>query len=236
MTDSPEFDRFPSLPDSEGFNFSCVPDECDIRCCTTGHPLVLSPFEIQRISRLSGIPFDTLEDDFFEESHDPLSGFPLMTINREKGCGFLRKRGCSVYEARPLVCRLFPLGKLYDDGFRYVLLSKNACAGFSEQARQSVKGYREAQDTALYDAMWEVWVDFINRMEQEGMVDNSLFRSVFGLMIYNSDLPPAGLAHEDAGRLSSEELFRLRLKAAADGLPRLKEIFLKQASASTGPA
>lgn len=210
------------------FCFECVPETCDLRCCTTGHPLVLSPFEIHRISRFTGISFDILEDDYFEESYDPGNGFPLITINRENTCPFLKNNACSIYTVRPLVCRLFPLGKLFHNGFRYVLLSENACAGFDAPKDQTVTGYCKNQDTAFYDRMWEVWVDFINKAETVGMADESLFRSAFAMMTYNTDLPPADLSIQKIASMSDEDIFRLRLKAAIEALPKLNAIFNKQ--------
>ncbi len=214
--------------EADRFCFECVPETCDLRCCTTGHPLVLSPFEIHRISRFTGISYDILEDDYFEESYDPGNGFPLVTINRENVCPFLQNNACSIYTVRPLVCRLFPVGKLFHNGFKYVLLSENACAGFDGSTNQTVIGYRKKQETALYDRMWEIWVEFINKAETIGMTDKSLFRSAFAMMTYNTDLPPAGLSLQEIARMSNEDIFRLRLKAAIEALPRLNSIFNKQ--------
>jgi Fe-S-cluster containining protein len=216
------------LPENHEFNFRCTSDTCDMRCCTTGHPLVLSPFEIQKISAFTGISFDRLEDDYFEESHDPKTGFPLYTINRERGCRFLNGRICSVYSVRPLVCRLFPLGKLYDEGFTYVLLDENPCTGFESATSNSNRRFRAEQAADSYDSMWEIWVNFINEAEKIGMVDKSLFRSVFGMLVYNCDLPPPGISPEDAARMSAEALYRMRLAAAIEALPRLKSIFDKK--------
>ena len=213
---------------ADRFCFECVPESCDLRCCTTGHPLVLSPFEVHRISKFTGISYDILEDDYFKESYDPGNGFPLVTINREKVCPFLKNRTCSIYTVRPLVCRLFPLGKLFNNGFSYVFLSENACAGFDAPTRQTVTGYRKKQDTAIYDKMWEVWVDFINSAETIGMPDNSLFRSVFAMMTYNTDIPPAGLSPQEGGKMMDEEIFRLRLQSAIEALPKLNAMFEKQ--------
>jgi len=222
-SDTPEL--FRARDDDHVFRFACTPDRCDMRCCTTGHPLVLNPFEVGRISRASGISFEDLYDEYFERTTDPENGMPLLTINREKGCPFLAgDRRCTVYEARPLVCRLFPLGKLYRDGFRYVLLSENPCAGFEAPDEQTVRGYREAQDTAYYDRMWEIWVEFLNRMETVGIPKEGLCQTVFLLLAYNTDVLPPGLTEEDARTMDEEEILRARLQAARKAAPRLAAI------------
>lgn len=189
---------------------------------------MLSPFEIQRISLATGLPYDTLEDTHFEASYDPKNGFPLVTINREKRCRFLDGARCGIYDARPLVCRLFPLGKLYDGGFRYTLLDPNPCSGFSQNRVTTVEAFRNEQDTLRYDRMWEIWVDFVNEVEEVGLVDHDFFRSIFSMLVYNTDLLPAGLTPRRAMEMDDEDIFRSRLKAAVEALPRLKSIFEKQ--------
>ncbi len=222
--------RFRTLEGQDRFRFSCVPERCDLRCCTTGHPLVLSPFEIQRLSLVSGQTYEVLSEEYFEDAEDPESGFPLVVINREKHCGFLKGRNCSVYDARPLVCRLFPVGKFYEGTFRYLLLSENPCSGFGDLSDQTLEAYLAAQDTERYNTMWELWVDFINHVEREGLPREDLFRSIFSMMLYNTDLLPAGLSVEGAAEMDDGEVFRRRLEAAADALPRLKKIFTQRAS------
>jgi len=226
---------FRGLADDHGFAFACVPDGCDLRCCTTGHPLVLNPYEVHLVSRKTALPFDTLEDEYFSESYDPATGFPLVTIVRERSCGFLRDKRCSVYEARPLVCRLFPLGKYYDPDdrdFRTVMLSENPCAGFAQLRHQTVGRYRCDQETMHLDGIWEIWTSFVNAVEERGKLpDSDLFRSVFSMFIYNCDLPPApGLTPEDYNRMSLEDAFRIRLETALEALPRLRAIFERRRS------
>lgn len=227
-------DLFRRLDEEEIFRFDCTPDRCDLRCCTTGHPLVLNPFEIGRISRVTGLSFETLYEDYFETTRDPVTGMPLMTINREKGCRFLKDRSCTVYTARPLVCRLFPLGKFYDEGFRYVLLSKNPCAGFEADRRQTAAGYRTEQQTAVEDRMWEIWVEFLNRMEQIEMPGSDLFATTFSMFVYNTDVVPPGVEEAGTDGPDEEALLRARLKMAAEALPGLRKICLKHATPDGG--
>ena len=66
-----------------------------------------------------------------------LDGLILPHMNMEKGCGFLDERGrCTIHAYRPSICRLFPLGRYYENGdFKY-FLQVHEC---TKQNRSKVK-------------------------------------------------------------------------------------------------
>ena len=83
------------------FFFSCV--RC-LRCCHH-KKIQVNPYEIVRLAANRGI--STAE---FIERHTHESG---TILNWEEGgaCVFLDSQGCSIHPDRPLVCRLYPLGR-----------------------------------------------------------------------------------------------------------------------------
>lgn len=62
--------------------------ECKGLCFAACGPIPCTKGEAQRMENLSGAP---------------------LTYNAEGFCGYLKDQRCSVYEARPMICRLFGL-------------------------------------------------------------------------------------------------------------------------------
>ncbi len=103
------------------------------RCCESdmGSSLVLDPRDICCLTRATGKSFDELLTGFYIELGltDGLI-LPHMKMDGEKrGCRFLDEhKRCSIHEARPGICRLFPLGRLYEEGGMCYILQKDECA------------------------------------------------------------------------------------------------------------
>lgn len=75
------------------------------RCCR--HKLIqVNPYEIARLARRLGKSWGETREEFTYQGRG--------TVLRQKddgSCIFLDRLGCSVHEDRPLVCRLYPLGR-----------------------------------------------------------------------------------------------------------------------------
>lgn len=82
--------------------FSYVCGGCG-RCCH-GKAIRVGPYEILRLARHLG-----LSTSEFIARHTT-SGGTILKSNGTGDCGFLNDGGCSVHAARPLACRLYPLG------------------------------------------------------------------------------------------------------------------------------
>ncbi|SLM46526.1 conserved protein of unknown function [Nitrospira japonica] len=83
------------------FSYAC--HACS-RCC---HDKVirLNPYEVDRLAMNRGIT--TTE---FLSRYTESNGTSLRRVE-EGACVFLSRQGCGVHEDRPLVCRLYPLGR-----------------------------------------------------------------------------------------------------------------------------
>lgn len=78
---------------------------CTNKCCSQPYDWVfLSKREIALIASTTGLE----EGDFVVQRKNPNSDLTFRTLNLP--CRFLNKDTglCSIYEARPLVCRMFP--------------------------------------------------------------------------------------------------------------------------------
>ncbi|MBN1548895.1 MAG: YkgJ family cysteine cluster protein [Syntrophaceae bacterium] len=83
------------------FAFSCR--RC-LSCCRK-KKIQINPYEIARLSRNRG-----LSTGLFLETYTT-DNATYLKFNEEGACVFLDDEGCSVHPDRPLVCRLYPLGR-----------------------------------------------------------------------------------------------------------------------------
>ncbi|HEY0427508.1 MAG TPA: YkgJ family cysteine cluster protein [Pyrinomonadaceae bacterium] len=79
--------------------------KCIHKCCSEPYDWVyMTKKEISRISIISGLP----KDKFVVKRRNAHTGYVFNTLNLP--CRFLDSKSgnCTIYESRPLVCRLFP--------------------------------------------------------------------------------------------------------------------------------
>ena len=103
------------LSRESGFRYTC--NRCK-RCCHDKR-IMLNPYELIRLARSRGISVAMLIEDHTDEG-----GSILRFGGTDNACGFLGPEGCTVHADRPLVCRLYPLGRYVqaDIGEAYALL------------------------------------------------------------------------------------------------------------------
>ncbi|MCM1026692.1 MAG: YkgJ family cysteine cluster protein [Roseburia sp.] len=104
---------------------------CHKCCAGMGNSVVLDPYDAWRLQEGLGLPFATLLDEGKIELH-VVDGciLPNLAMNgREEACAFLDEGGrCSIHAYRPGICRLFPLGRYYEDGDFRFFLQTGECA------------------------------------------------------------------------------------------------------------
>lgn len=160
----------PSEPTPGGERFSYTCHRC-LKCCQ--HKLIqVNPYEVAQLSRHLGI--STTE---FIAHH--LDGVFLR--RRSDGtCEFLGPEGCTVHAARPLVCRLYPLGRHVNaDGrvrFSHLTPHPESAGELGHNgtiddfiAAQGAEPYIGAADRylALLQKLYDAW------REEDGKKDNA---------------------------------------------------------------
>lgn len=81
------------------FSYQCT------RCnsCCTGKRIQVNPYEIARLAQARGVSTTELRDAYTTDG--------ALNQDDDSKCVFLGEQGCGVHPDRPLVCRLFPLGR-----------------------------------------------------------------------------------------------------------------------------
>ena len=100
---------------------------CSACCRGMGTSIVLDPLDVNRLACGLQMTFEELLSENVELNVVDGLILPNLKMVEEK-CGFLNEEGrCCIHPIRPGICRLFPLGRYYENGgFRY-FLQVNEC-------------------------------------------------------------------------------------------------------------
>ena len=95
---------------------------------------------------------------------------------KEETCTFLDREGrCSIHPFRPGICRMFPLGRYYEEtGFRY-FLQVHECPK-KDRTKVRVRSWLDIPDLKRYETYIFDWHSFLKvcERESEGLDGDSL--------------------------------------------------------------
>lgn len=96
---------------------------CSECCRMVGDTILLDPYDIFQLEQALGIGFEELMAEHLELRVVDGLICPHLKMRPEEGCVFLDPEGrCSIHGHRPGFCRMFPMGRIYQEqGFKYFL-------------------------------------------------------------------------------------------------------------------
>ena len=97
---------------------------CSDCCESMGSTIILDPYDVWRLTKGLKVTFDELLQGKLELNVAEGIILPNMKTDGEsERCGFLDEKGrCSIHALRLGLCRIFPLGRYYENGsFQYFL-------------------------------------------------------------------------------------------------------------------
>lgn len=99
---------------------------CSACCHGMGSSIVLDPLDVHHLMSHFQTRFEVLLEDKIELNVVDGVILPNLKMNTQaegEPCVFLDAEGrCSIHEDRPGICRIFPLGRVYEDNsFSYIL-------------------------------------------------------------------------------------------------------------------
>ena len=111
---------------------------CSACCRGMGKSIVLDPYDVYLLTRGTGVTFDAMLDNTIELS--VVDGIILPNIKLSgdsESCAYLTDEGrCSVHPFRPGICRLFPLGRIYEgESHKYFVQTKECHKGGRSKVR-----------------------------------------------------------------------------------------------------
>ncbi len=142
-------------------------DGCHACCTGMGESIILDPMDIYQLTTNLKKSFEELLADAIGLSVYDGIILPHIQMSAEKDvCYFLDENGrCSVHSFRPGICRLFPLGRYYEEnGFRY-FLQVHECAK-SNRSKVKVKKWIDISDIQKYETFIQAWHDFVLKVQE----------------------------------------------------------------------
>ncbi len=131
---------------------------CSACCQGMGDSIMLDPYDICRLCEGLGKSFEELmkEAVALKMADGLILPYLRMTGERE-ACSFLSFEGrCSIHAFRPGFCRLFPLGRLYENGsFRY-FLQIHECRK-ENRTKVRVRKWLDTPDFTAYERFINDW-------------------------------------------------------------------------------
>lgn len=139
---------------------------CSACCRGMGASIVLDPLDVYRITSFLGRCFEEMLSNEFELNVVDGIILPNLKMSEEQGCSFLNKEGrCSIHKYRPGICRIFPLGRYYQDhDFKY-FLQKDECAK-KNRTKVKVEKWVDVPDYDRYKEFLIHWHYFLNDVEE----------------------------------------------------------------------
>ena len=141
---------------------------CSACCRGMGESIVLDPLDIHRLCCGLGTDFNGLMVDKIELNIVDCLILPNLKMAGEKeACSFLNKDGrCSIHGFRPGICRLFSLGRIYEDGSFKYFLQVHECPK-PDKAKVKVKKWLDTPDLKQYEAFVRDWHYYLKDLENQ---------------------------------------------------------------------
>ena len=135
---------------------------CSVCCHGMGKSILLDPLDVHRICTYFRIPFEALLADHVELNVVDGMILPnLKMVGEDEHCIFLNQEGrCGIHKIRPGFCRLFPLGRLYEDrSFKYILQTKECVK--TDRQKIKVRKWLDIPELDQYEKFVNDWHYFL---------------------------------------------------------------------------
>lgn len=139
---------------------------CFACCCGMGNSIVLDPLDVHRLITGLNQSFEALLASYLELN--VVDGIILPNLKMQGSrecCAFLNEAGrCTIHAIRPGICRLFPLGRYYENGsFRY-FLQTHECKK-TNRTKVKVKKWIDTPELGKYETFVNRWHYYLKDME-----------------------------------------------------------------------
>ncbi len=140
---------------------------CSACCRGMGSSILLDPMDVYRLEQKLHKSFEELLQDHVELNVVDGVILPnLKLVGAQEVCSFLNEEGrCSIHDSRPGICRLFPLGRYYENGDYKYFLQVKECQ-IQNRTKVKISKWIDVADYNRYKKYILRWHFFLNRAEE----------------------------------------------------------------------
>lgn len=182
------------------FKFKCHRGiSCFTKCCSN-IDIMLTPYDIIVMKKRLGISSTEFLERYTYTIIDEKTSHPFVFLrmldDELRRCPFVTEEGCSIYDARPVNCRYYPVGQGVIKSLRgerivaedfYFFLREGHCRGFEEDQEWTIKEWRTDQGIDIYDELNMQWRVIQLRKNPPGHVLESKKQALYYMACYDLD-------------------------------------------------
>lgn len=190
---------------------------CSDCCRGMGDSIILDPMDVWRIHRRTKKDFTQLmEENYIELSVVDGMILPNLKMGTQSdACPFLSGEGrCSIHIHRPGFCRMFPLGRCYEEnGFKY-FIQIHECSR-KNRGKVKIKKWLDIPNLKAYESYIAEWHDFLVKCENALESLNDQNTRILTLYVLRRFYETAYVVSDDK---TFYEEFRIRLSETREKL------------------
>lgn len=153
---------------------------CSECCRVTDDTIHLDPYDIFMLSKKTGKAFEGLLNDGIVNL-TLCDGVitPYLCKAKSGECVFLKENRCAIHDSRPGFCRLFPLGRIYnDDGSFDYFIQIHECP-FPLKSDVKVSDWLGIESLSMYEEYIETWHNIIKSIKEAAASgDSSMLKNM----------------------------------------------------------
>lgn len=155
---------------------------CSSCCHDMGQSIVLDPLDICRLTTGLNMSMEKLLEQALELN--VVDGIILPNLKMQGNapvCYFLNEEGrCNIHAFRPGICRIFPLGRLYEkESFQY-FLQVHECKA-EHKTKVKIKHWIDTPDSKRYEAFitdWHYWLKQYQNQVKQGIIQGERLKKI----------------------------------------------------------
>lgn len=170
---------------------------CHACCEKMGDSILLDPMDMYQLTTGLGQIFEQLMNDVIALHVEDGLIVPSIQMRKDTGqCPFLDQKGrCSIHAFRPGLCRLFPLGRMYEENQLSYFLQSDACKK-GGRTKVKVAKWLDVPQIEQYHQFLTDWhsfkksiIEYLNTAEDENTAKtlNMLILNLFYIKPYRQE-------------------------------------------------
>jgi Fe-S-cluster containining protein len=170
------------------FKFKCVKG---CKMCCEENDIILYPFDVMELCNHLEISSTYFHKKYTIFRFDNTSKILRCYLKTSPTCIFFNpKDACTIYDFRPVRCKLFPLARMFnEDGTIQYYLPKNKCIGFDSKQKYTIKSWLNDCDINEFEPLIQKWNSYIIELKNkpESVLQDKFFIMFFQKIFYDFD-------------------------------------------------